>query len=123
MKADVAPEFWHGRRVLVTGHTGFKGGWLSLWLAAMGAEVTGFADGVPTEPSLFALAGVERDVRDVRADVRDPAAVERAVAEARPEVVLHLAAQPLVRSSFAEPRVTYEVNVMGTVNVLEAVRA
>jgi CDP-glucose 4,6-dehydratase len=123
MKADVAPEFWHGRRVLVTGHTGFKGGWLALWLGAMGAEVTGLADGVPTEPSLFDLAGVERDVRDVRADVRDPAAVERAVAEARPEVVLHLAAQPLVRSSFAEPRVTYEVNVMGTVNVLEAVRA
>ena len=123
MKADVAPEFWHGRRVLVTGHTGFKGGWLALWLGAMGAEVTGLADGVPTEPSLFDLAGVGRDVRDVRADVRDPVAVLRAMGEARPEVVLHLAAQPLVRPSFAEPRVTYEVNVMGTVNVLEAVRA
>jgi CDP-glucose 4,6-dehydratase len=123
MKADVAPDFWRGRRVCITGHTGFKGSWLALWLSAMGADVTGLADGVPTEPSLFALAGVERDVRDVRADVRDADAVLRAMAQARPEVVLHLAAQPLVRPSFEQPRLTYEVNVMGTVNVLEAVRA
>jgi CDP-glucose 4,6-dehydratase len=120
---DVAPAFWSGRRVLVTGHTGFKGSWISLWLASMGAEVTGLSDRVPTSPSLFELARVGEDVRDVRADVRDADAVARAVAEARPEVVLHLAAQPLVRASFAAPRETYEVNVMGTVNVLEAVRA
>src|SRR4051812_29864860 len=104
MKADVAPDFWRGRRVCITGHTGFKGSWLALWLSAMGADVTGLADGVPTEPSLFALAGVARDVRDVRADVRDADAVLRAMAQARPEVVLHLAAQPLVRPSFEQPR-------------------
>ena len=118
----LTPGFWGGRRVLVTGHTGFKGSWLALWLAAMGAEVTGFSDGVPTEPSLFALARVEQEVRTVTGDVRDAEAVRRAVAEARPEVVLHLAAQSLVRRSFREPRETFEVNVMGTVNVLEAVR-
>jgi CDP-glucose 4,6-dehydratase len=118
----VTPGFWSGRRVLVTGHTGFKGSWLALWLATMGAEVSGLANGVPTEPSLFSLAGVEEDARGVTADVRDAEAVRRAVAAARPEVVLHLAAQPLVRLSFREPRETFEVNVMGTVNVLDAVR-
>jgi CDP-glucose 4,6-dehydratase len=121
-RVDVAPQFWAGRRVLITGHTGFKGSWLSLWLAAMGAEVCGLSDGVPSHPSLFELARIDRDVRTVRADVRDAAAVLTAVRDARPEVVFHLAAQPLVRRSFAEPRATYEVNVMGTVNVLDAVR-
>src|SRR3954452_20487433 len=106
MEADVVPDFWRGRRVFVTGHTGFKGGWLALWLSAMGAEVTGLSDGVPTEPSLFALARVQGDVHDVRADIRDAGAVQRALADARPEVVLHLAAQPLVRPSFTQPRLT-----------------
>jgi CDP-glucose 4,6-dehydratase len=123
MRGDVVPDFWRGRRVFVTGHTGFKGSWLAMWLSAMGAEVTGLSDRVPTEPSLYALAGIQRDARDVRADIRDAGAVQQALADARPEVVLHLAAQPLVRSSFAQPRLTYEVNVMGTINVLEAVRA
>ena len=118
----VAPDFWRGRRVLVTGHTGFKGSWLALWLASMGAEVTGLSDAVPTDPSLFELARIDEDVRTVWADVRDADAVARTVAQARPEVVLHLAAQSLVRPSFQAPRETYEVNVMGTVNVLEAVR-
>jgi CDP-glucose 4,6-dehydratase len=113
--------FWHGRRVLVTGHTGFKGGWLSLWLQSLGAEVTGFSDAVPTEPSLYELAAVGSGLRDLRGDVRDPAAVREAVAGA--EIVLHLAAQPLVRRSYDDPRETFEVNVMGTVNVFEAVRA
>lgn len=117
---DVDPGFWAGRRVLVTGHTGFKGSWLSLWLAQMGAEVTGLSDAVPTEPSLFELARVGELVQTVTADVRDAEAVRGAVAGA--EVVLHLAAQPLVRASFADPRSTYEVNVMGTVNVLDATR-
>jgi CDP-glucose 4,6-dehydratase len=106
----------------LTGHTGFKGSWLALWLADMGANVTGLADGVPTEPSLFQLAELADEVRTVRADVRDAEAVQRAVAETQPEVVLHLAAQPLVRRSFVAPRETLEVNIMGTVNVLEAVR-
>ena len=121
-RVAVTPEFWSGRRVLVTGHTGFKGSWLSLWLASLGAEVTGLSDGVPTEPSLFELARIGEHVRMVTADVRDAEGVRRAVAEARPEVVLHLAAQPLVRLSFDAPRDTYEINVMGTVNLLEAVR-
>jgi CDP-glucose 4,6-dehydratase len=118
---DVAPDFWRGKRVLLTGHTGFKGSWLSLWLASMGAEVTGYSDEVPTDPSLFDLARVGEDVRDVRGDVRDFEALRRAAEGA--EIVLHLAAQPIVRRSFTEPRETYEVNVMGTVNVLEAARA
>ncbi|HEY6886273.1 MAG TPA: CDP-glucose 4,6-dehydratase [Solirubrobacter sp.] len=118
---DVDPAFWRGKRVLLTGHTGFKGSWLALWLASMGAEVTGFSDIVPTEPSLFELARVGSDVRDLRGDVRDFEAVSQAVAGA--EIVLHLAAQPIVRRSFVAPRETYEVNVMGTVNVFEAARS
>jgi CDP-glucose 4,6-dehydratase len=118
----VDPGFWRGRRVLVTGHTGFKGSWLSLWLQSLGAEVTGFSDGVPTQPSLYELAHVEGGMESVLGDVRDADAVAAAVASCKPEVVIHMAAQPLVRRSFAEPRATYETNVMGTVNLLEAVR-
>jgi CDP-glucose 4,6-dehydratase len=116
----VDPAFWRGRRVLVTGHTGFKGAWLTLWLTEMGAQVTGLSDGVPTEPSLYALARVGEEVDDIRADVRDHDAVRRAVAGQ--EVVVHMAAQALVRRSFRDPRETYETNVMGTVNVLDAAR-
>ena len=118
----VDSDFWRGRRVLVTGHTGFKGAWLTLWLTQMGAEVTGLSDGVPTAASLYEEARVGELVDEIHADVRDYAAVRMAVAEHRPEVVFHMAAQALVRRSFADPRQTYETNVMGTVNVLEAVR-
>jgi len=116
------PAFWDGRRVLVTGHTGFKGAWLGLWLHRLGARVTGLADRVPTDPSLFALARVQELIDHRTVDVRDGEAVRGAFADARPEVVLHLAAQSLVRPSFAAPAETYAVNVMGTVNVLDAVR-
>lgn len=118
----IDPDFWTHRRVLVTGHTGFKGAWLSLWLQSLGAEVSGLARGVPTTPSLYELAGVAARMSEYAADVRDAAAVRRALHEARPEIVLHLAAQPMVRRSLRDPAMTYEVNVTGTVNVLEAVR-
>jgi CDP-glucose 4,6-dehydratase len=119
---EIDPDFWIGRRVLVTGHTGFKGAWLSLWLQALGAELTGLAPGAPTTPSLYELASVGEHMRELSADVRDAPAVCDALRQARPEVVLHLAAQPMVRRSLRDPAMTYAVNVMGTVNVLEAVR-
>jgi CDP-glucose 4,6-dehydratase len=118
----VDPGFWRGRRVLLTGHTGFKGAWLSLWLQALGARVTGFSNGIPTQPSLYELARVEEGMESIRGDVRDPDAIAQALAESTAEVVIHMAAQPMVRRSFAEPLATYETNVMGTVNLLEAVR-
>jgi CDP-glucose 4,6-dehydratase len=120
--ATVDRDFWRERRVLLTGHTGFKGAWLALWLQALGARVTGFSLGVPTEPSLYELARVDDGMQSIEGDVRDPAALAAAFAAARPEVVIHMAAQSLVRRSFREPRLTYEVNVLGTVNLLDAVR-
>src|SRR5215211_710864 len=115
-------DFWAGRRVLLTGHTGFKGGWLALWLGELGAQVTGFAGPPPTEPALSELARVGEALEDVRGDVRDRAAVAAAVRAARPEVVLHLAAQPVVRRAWREPADAYAINTLGTVHVLEAVR-
>jgi CDP-glucose 4,6-dehydratase len=114
--------FWAGRRVLVTGHTGFKGAWLTLWLSSLGADVTGLSAGVPTEPSLYALAGVDDDVRSIKGDIRNAATVHQAVADAKPDVVLHLAAQPFVRRSYEDPADTWAVNVDGTISVLDAVR-
>lgn len=113
---------WQGRRVFVTGHTGFKGSWLALWLQHMGAEVTGFSLPPPTHPSLFDLAQLADRINHVTGDIRDFDALSRAVRQAAPELVFHLAAQPLVRHSYAAPVETYAANVMGTVHLLEAVR-
>lgn len=113
---------WRGRRVFLTGHTGFKGAWLALWLHRLGAEVTGFALPPPTQPSLFEQARVAELLTHVEGDIRDLDAVTAAMRAARPEMVFHLAAQPLVRLSYQQPVETYATNVMGTVHVLEAAR-
>jgi CDP-glucose 4,6-dehydratase len=113
-------SFWHGRRVLVTGHTGFKGAWLALWLHALGAEVTGFSGPPPSEPSLFEAARLREVVDDRRGDVCDREAVERTVRDARPEVVFHLAARAIVRAAVENAADTYAVNVVGTAHVLKA---
>jgi CDP-glucose 4,6-dehydratase len=118
----VNPTFWQGKRVLVTGHTGFKGSWLSLWLKRMGAEVSGYALSPPTSPSLYEVAGVSQDIAGIRGDVCDLDAVKQALLAQRPEVIFHLAAQALVRRSYRDPVETYATNVMGLVHLLEAVR-
>jgi CDP-glucose 4,6-dehydratase len=115
-------DFWRGKRVLLTGHTGFKGGWLLLWLKSMGAQVTGFALAPQGKPNLFDLACKNAADDSIIADIRDRAAVDAAFARARPEIVLHLAAQALVLPSYADPVGTYATNVMGTVHLLDAVR-
>jgi len=114
--------FWKGRRVFLTGHTGFKGSWLSLWLHVLGAEVTGYALAPPTEPSLFVQAGINSIVRSICADIRDFPSLKNAIEECRPEVALHLAAQSVVRRGYDDPIETYSSNVMGTVHVFEALR-
>jgi CDP-glucose 4,6-dehydratase len=119
---EMNAAFWAGRRVLITGHTGFKGSWLSLWLSGLGAEVTGYALEPATNPSLFQIANVPKRVSSVIGDVRDLAALRACITRARPEVVIHMAAQALVRPSYADPVETYQTNVMGTVNLLEAIR-
>jgi CDP-glucose 4,6-dehydratase len=116
-------KFWQGKRVLVTGHTGFKGAWLALWLERLGARVVGLALAPSSTPNLFELAAVARAVDHRRCDIRDFQALVALIAAARPEVVLHLAAQSLVREGYREPLGTFEVNVQGTVNVLDALRA
>lgn len=121
--AKPTPSFWRGKRVLLTGHTGFKGSWLALWLARMGAEVTGLALEPATEPNLFTLARVAGDMRaSHECDVRDAQTVAAHVQAARPQIVLHLAAQALVRAGYADPLGTHATNVMGTAHVLDALR-
>lgn len=115
-------SFYKGKKVFVTGHTGFKGSWLCKMLANAGAEVTGYSLPAPTEPSLFKLAMIEQDICSVIGDIRDYQSLKKAFDEAQPEFVLHLAAQPIVRDSYKDPVYTYETNVMGTVNILECVR-
>lgn len=127
--ADLAPRpqgldgaFWRGRRVFLTGHTGFKGSWLSLWLESLGADVTGYALDPPTRPSLYDAAGVSSSVRSVIADIRDYSRLAAAISESRPEVVLHMAAQSVVKRGYEDPIETYSANVMGTVHLFEAIR-
>lgn len=115
-------HFFQNKRVLITGHTGFKGTWLCKILINMGAEVTGYSLEAPTEPNLFAMSKLEGKMRSVIGDIRDLFKLQSVFAEARPEIVFHLAAQPIVRDSYANPVYTYETNVMGTVNVLECIR-
>jgi CDP-glucose 4,6-dehydratase len=121
MKTNAAFS-WQGRRVFLTGHTGFKGGWLALWLARLGANVRGYALDPCTEPNLFTVARVGSVIEDIRGDIRDSAKLEAAMREFAPEVVFHLAAQPLVRYSYKDPIGTYETNVIGTARVLDSVR-
>ena len=118
----VNPAFWRGRRVLLTGHTGFKGSWLALWLESLGGKVSGLSLDIPTSPSLFEAARVGESLRDGRGDVRDLQTVETVIDDVRPEIVFHLAAQSLVRQSYAQPVETYATNVLGTAHVLEAAR-
>ena len=116
------PRFWRGKRVFLTGHTGFKGSWLSLWLQSLGAEVQGFSLTPPTSPSLFGQARVVEGMASAIGDIRDRTAIAGAMSAFRPDIVIHMAAQPLVRLSYDQPVETYATNVMGTVHVLEATR-
>ena len=111
-----------GKNILVTGHTGFKGSWLCQWLLMLGANVSGYSLGNDNYESNFALCGIEKEINHITADVRDPVCLSKAFRFCRPDAVLHLAAQPIVRKAYADPRYTYEVNVMGTLNVLEQIR-
>lgn len=118
----MSPHFWKNKKVFLTGHTGFKGSWLSLWLQSLGAEVTGYALNPPTNPSLFEAANVASGMHSVIGDVRDLDSLQKAVKEAKPEIVIHMAAQPLVRYSYNNPVETYATNVMGSVHLLESIR-
>ena len=115
-------DFWKNRKILVTGHTGFKGAWLCEALTLAGADVTGYALEPPTDPALFSVLGVEDRMHSVIGDIRDLPGLKKVFDEAKPEFVIHMAAQPIVRTSYKEPVYTYETNVMGTVNVMECLR-
>jgi CDP-glucose 4,6-dehydratase len=120
--ADKLAEIYRGRRVLITGHTGFKGGWLALWLESLGAKVIGYSLDPPTHPSFFQKTNLSRKITDIRGDIRDFDKILTTIRKYSPDIIFHLAAQPLVRASYASPRETFDTNVMGTVNVLEAIR-
>lgn len=115
-------EFYRGKKVLVTGHTGFKGSWFVRMLTLAGAQVTGYGLKPPTQPSMFEITGLENTIDHVIGDIRDLGRLKEVFDRVRPEIVFHLAAQPIVRESYREPVYTYETNVMGTVNVLECIR-
>ena len=119
---EVILNFWKDKKIFLTGHTGFKGSWLSLWLQSLGSEITGYALNPPATPNLFTIARVEKSMRSVIGDIRDLDKLKKIMNETNPDIVIHMAAQPLVRYSYLNPVETYATNVMGTVNLLEAVR-
>ncbi len=116
------PDFWKQKKVLLTGHTGFKGSWMSLWLQELGATVVGYSNSIPTNPSLFKVANVEEDMKSIVADVRDLNKLKEEISNFEPEIVIHMAAQSLVQGSYDDPVETFSTNVMGTVNLFEAIR-
>lgn len=116
------PNFWKDKKILLTGHTGFKGSWMSLWLQEVGAKVTGYSDSIPTNPSLFEVAEVEKGMNSIIGNVKDLEKLKKVISDYEPEIVIHMAAQSLVQGSYENPVETYSTNVMGTVNLLEAVR-
>ncbi|WP_440676624.1 CDP-glucose 4,6-dehydratase [Candidatus Pelagibacter sp. HIMB1593] len=118
----VYPSFWKGKKVLLTGHTGFKGSWLSIWLKLMGVKLTGYSLLPSTNPSLFEVAKVKKGMKSIKGDIRNFKSIFKVVKKVEPEIIIHFAAQPLVRNSYTKPKYTYETNVMGTINLLEAAR-
>ena len=116
-------SFWQGKNVIITGHTGFKGGWLAIWLTQLGAKVAGYALDPLTDPNFFSITNIEKSVKDHRDDIRDLSALEGVIRSVEPEIIIHMAAQPLVRESYKDPVGTYATNVMGTVNLMEAARS
>lgn len=121
---DIFNNFYKGKKVLVTGHTGFKGAWLSVWLQELGAEIVGVGLDPYSTKDCFVLSGIDSKIRaDIRADIRNGERIKQIFAEYQPEIVFHLAAQPLVRLSYEIPVETYQTNVMGTINIMEAIRA
>ena len=115
-------SFWKNKRVLITGHTGFKGSWLTIWLKKLGAEIIGFSNSIPTNPSLYELSGIDSDIISISGDVRDLPTLQNALSQHKPQIVIHMAAQSLVSNSYKDPVETYSTNVMGTVNLFEAIR-
>lgn len=122
MENMVDKAFWKGKKIFLTGNTGFKGSWMTIWLLEMGAEVVGYSNEVPTTPSLFESAGLRNQIKYIEADINDLKTLSDSVKETQPDILLHFAAQPLVRLSYSEPVMTYETNVMGTVKILESIR-
>jgi CDP-glucose 4,6-dehydratase len=122
-KLEINKEFWKDKRILVTGHTGFKGSWLILWLQKLESVITGFSKDIPTTPSLFELSEIKNEIDSISGDIRNFDDIKKVIHEKKPEIIIHLAAQSLVPTSYENPRETYETNVMGTINLLESVRS
>ena len=118
----VNSNFWKNKKVLLTGHTGFKGSWLSIWLKKLGVELIGFSKDIPTEPSLFELAKVSENMKSITGDIRNFSVIQRIIQENQPEIIIHMAAQSLVRESYENQINTFSTNIMGTVNLLESIK-